>query len=332
MTQRFRRFFRLLALALAGSLLACASHLPPIPLGMPQLFEATPLVWRAAAPGGAIAYLMGSVHLSRRHIDDFGSVADDAWAASEELVVEVDVTLLTPQDMAALTARYGSITPPRTLRDELTVETWQRLEVYLESRRIAPESISGWKPWFVYLVVVQHELARAGFKIEEGVDRVFLDAAIAAEMPITALETSASQLQAFDNLPDALEDTLLRESLSRVDYFSKEADAMIGAWREGREDKLVDLVFQPLREVPELQVFFDLVFFQRNRQMAGRIHQLAKDGKTRFVMVGAGHMVGEQSIPSLLAERGWQVDLIGGAKREAKRRARVASERERAND
>ncbi len=56
--------------------------------------------------------------------------------------------------------------------------------------------------------------------------------------------------------------------------------------------------------------------------MAGRLHQLAKDGKTRFVVVGAGHMVGEQGIPALLAERGWQVDRVGGAPSPLVRRAR----------
>jgi len=330
-TQRFRVLFRLLAVLLAGTLLACASRLPPIPLDLPQLFDARPLVWRATAPGGGVAYLMGSVHLTREHIDDFGSVADDAWAAAEELVVEVDVTLLSAQEMAALTASYGALAAPRTLEDELSAETWQSLVAYLDSRAIDVEKISGWKPWFVYFVIVQHELARAGFKTEEGVDRVYLDAAIAAELPITALETAASQLQTFDNLPDALEEVLLKDSLQRVDGFADEADALIEAWREGQADELEELVFQPLQEAPELQVFFDAVFFQRNRQMAGRIHQLAKDGRTRFVVVGAGHMVGDQGIPSLLAERGWRIELIGGGRREAEPAPLVATQ-ERASE
>ena len=312
MTQRFRALFRSFVGLLAGGLVGCAPSLPPIPLDLPPLFEATPLVWRATAPGGGVAYLMGSVHLTREHIHNFGSVANAAWQASQELVVEVDVSLLSPQDMAALSARYGSIRPPRSLRDELSDHSWQQLSAYLASRGIAEELVSGWKPWFVYFVIVQTELARAGFKTDEGVDRMFIEAAVAANRPITALETAASQLQIFDNLPDSLEELLLQDSLGRVDDFAAEADALIEAWRVGDEDELQSLVFQPLAEVPELQVFYDLVFFQRNRQMAGRLHQLAKDGKSRFVLVGAGHMVGEQGIPTLLAERGWQVERVAG--------------------
>ena len=312
LVRRFRAFLRLLAGLLAGALLACAPRLLPVPLAPPEPFSATPLVWHATAPGGGVAYLMGSVHLTRERIDDFGNVANAAWEASEELVVEVDLSLLSPQDMAALSARYGSIRPPRSLRHELSDQSWQQLSAYLTSRGIAEEQVSGWKPWFVYFVIVQIELARAGFKIEQGVDRMFIEAAVAAGMPIVALETAASQLQIFDDLPHSVEELLLQDSLRRVDEFSGEVDALIEAWSDGGEERLRSLVFQPLVEVPELQVFYDLVFFQRNRQMAGRLHQLAKDGKTRFVVLGAGHMVGEQGLPTLLAGRGWRVERVGG--------------------
>jgi uncharacterized protein YbaP (TraB family) len=120
-------------------------------------------------------------------------------------------------------------------------------------------------------------------------------------------------MQVFESMPDSLEALLLLDSLERVDDFAREADALIEAWRGGSEQELVTLLFQPLREEPRFQVFYDRVFFERNRQMARRLDQLAGDGRTRFVVVGAGHLVGEQGIPRLLTERGWQVERIGGA-------------------
>jgi uncharacterized protein YbaP (TraB family) len=311
--QRILAFSRLLAGLVAGALLACGPSLPSLPLSLPPLFEATPLVWRATASGGGITYLMGSVHLTREHIHSFGPVADAAWKASEELVVEVDVSLLTPQEMALLVARYGTIAPPGTLRSELSAKTWKQLSAYLESRSIAEEGVSSWKAWLVFMFVGQHEMRRAGFRTEQGVDRAFIEFAVAADRPITPLETSELQLKAFDNLPDPLAELLLEDSLNRVDGFAGEAEALIEAWRGGSEGDLASLLFQPLAEDPGLQAYYDLIFFERNRQMAARLDRLAGDGRTRFVVVGAGHMVGEQGIPRLLAERGWQVQRIGGA-------------------
>lgn len=308
LSRRLRSFFTPLVALVIG----CTSTTPSPPVQFAELFEATPLVWRARSEEGAVVYLTGSVHTAREEIHDFGSVIDAAWKDTEELVVEVDVTLLSPQDMATLAARYGGVRAPQTLRDMISDDTWQRLEAYLASRGIPASTVLHWKPWFAYFVVVQHELDRAGYTTGRGVDRLFIDAAIREGKPVAALETAASQLQVFDNLPDDLEEVLLKDSLSRVDHFDDEAEELIDAWKDGGEEELRELVFAPLEQTPSLGVFYDLVFFQRNRQMVGSIDQLSADGRTRLVVIGAGHMVGEQSIPSLLAERGWRVERIGG--------------------
>lgn len=312
MPELFRTFCRSLPGLLAAGLLACGSGLPPLSRTPPPPLDATPLVWRATAPGGGVAHLMGSVHVAREHIHDLGAVADAAWQASDELVVEVDVTLVEPQEVAELTRRYGELAPPRTLRDELPEETWDAVVRYLDSRMLPVDVVSGWKPWFVYYFVFEHELSRAGFEAEMGVDHRYIEAAIANDVPIAALETAASQLEVFDSLPDSLEVVLLQDGLARVDHFAAEADALIEAWRGGSESGLAARLFEPLEDEPKLRVFYDRVFVGRNRKMAARLDEMAGDGKTRFVLVGAGHMVGEEGIPTLLAKRGWQVERIGG--------------------
>ncbi len=316
MKRGFRRSFALLPVLVAACaallLGACASSTPSAPIRIADLFEATPLVWRATAPDGAVVYLTGSVHLARDEIQDFGRAIDGAWAASEELLVEVDVTALSPQDKATVAARYGSIPAPKSLRDTLSPETWKKLDAYLDSRGIAEDIVIRWKAWFVTQVVVQHELSRAGFATDKGIDRFFIDEAFREGKPVKGLETITSQFQAFDNVPDSLDETLLVETLDRVDGLAREVELQFDTWKDGSEKELREIVFKPLSGDADLQVFYDLVFLQRNRQMASRINQLSGDGKTRFVVVGAGHMVGEDGIPTLLSQRGWAVERIGG--------------------
>jgi uncharacterized protein YbaP (TraB family) len=254
---------------------------------------------------------MGSVHVGRERIEDFGPAVEAAWRSADELVVELDVTGLSTQEKAALAAQYGALDPPRTLRDVLSEETWSRLAAYLDSRGIAEQDLLGWKPWFVYFVVVQIELQRAGFHADHGVDRLFIDAA-SGEKPIAGLETAASQFEAYDRVPLRLQDLILLDALLRVDTFPDEAEALIEAWFSGEEERLRKLVFRPLEELPELRAFYDLVFFERNRTMAERLARRSGDGLTRFVVVGAGHMVGERGIPTLLGARGWTVARVGG--------------------
>ena len=44
--------------------------------------------------------------------------------------------------------------------------------------------------------------------------------------------------------------------------------------------------------------------------MAARLVELAGDGQTRFVVLGAGHMLGAQGIPALLAAQGFVVERV----------------------
>ena len=70
-------------------------------------------------------------------------------------------------------------------------------------------------------------------------------------------------------------------------------------------------MFEAIDDAPELDVFYERVFFERNRNMVAQLLELAPDGRTRFVVLGAGHMVGEEGVPALLGRRGYRVTSVG---------------------
>jgi len=270
----------------------------------------TPALWRAEGPEGreGTLYLLGSVHVGRTRLD-FGPEVATAWTRSEELVVEVDLTVIGEDAMTEMTYQYAELAPPLTLRDIVSGETWGQVSAYAALRGLNVADLAGLKPWFAALTIVQIELRLAGYGAEHGVDRYFMDAA-GTQKPIVALETLASQLDLLNRLPASLQESMLKDALQRVDGFPEEAAALVDAWGDGDEDKLEALVFEPVGELPELEVFYDLVFTRRNRSMAARLLELGGDGKTRFVVVGAGHLVGDQGVPALLARAGYGVTRI----------------------
>jgi uncharacterized protein YbaP (TraB family) len=104
---------------------------------------------------------------------------------------------------------------------------------------------------------------------------------------------------------------LLSDTLSRADALAGETEQLIRAWKQGDEQRLQALVFQALDDTPGLDVFYERVFYQRNHNMVLRLLELAHDGRTRFVVLGAGHMVGDEGIPALLGRRGYRVRAVG---------------------
>lgn len=298
-----------LAGLVAWGLLACA-HAGPGASPTGRHGEPGPLLWLAEAPRGDGAFfLLGSVHLGDPRMLDLGETVRAAYDASDELVVEVDLSQVEPTEMAELVVRYARLTPPATVQDVLSEETWLALARYLDSRGLAREAFLPLEPWFVSVSIVQLELGRAGYQPELGVDHLFIDASLDRK-PIVALETAASQLQVLDSLSPQVQDLMLNDTLSRVDELAGETEQMIQAWQEGDEQALHELVFGAVEELPELDAFYERVYFERNRTMVAQLAELAQDGRTRFVVLGAGHMLGEEGIPALLGRRGYRVQAV----------------------
>jgi uncharacterized protein YbaP (TraB family) len=309
---------RLVLLAVAW--LACSSG--PVPIEAQPAPAPTsaswPLLWRADPPaeGAGPLFLLGSVHVGTPQMLDLGPAIAEAFAESDELVVEVDLSQVTESQIEELTQRYGVLPAGQTLKDRVSEATHELLVHYLERRGMAPDSMSRFKPWFVAYIIIQLEFQAAGYDPALGVDQIFLDQA-QGRKPIVGLETISSQLATMDELPAPIQDLMLKDALARIEDLVQETRDLLAAWQRGDEDELVRLVFSPLREFPELDVFYERVFFRRNGEMSARLEALSRDGKTRFVVLGAGHMVGEHGIPALLTSRGFRVREVDGSKASA---------------
>jgi uncharacterized protein YbaP (TraB family) len=299
---------RRLAGVLAAALLACAGSAPDAVTPQRPASKAAPALWHATVPGTGAGslYLLGSVHMGTRQMLDLGPLVEEAYRRSDELVVEVDVARLGPEEMVALIQRHATFAPPHTLRDVLSLSVCDQLATYLAERGTPLANVERFKPWLVSFMIAQLELQAVGYEVELGVDHVLMERA-SAEKPIVELETVASQLQMLDRLPAPIQELMLKDILTRVDQFAEQVAELVEAWKAGDEARLEDLVFSPLARIPELEVFYDLVFFQRNERMAAQLAELLGDGKTRLVVLGAGHIVGGRGIPAQLGERGYRV-------------------------
>jgi len=273
-----------------------------------------PLFWRAEAPepGGGTLYLLGSVHMGTPAMAELGPVVSEAFAASEELVVEVDLSNLDAVESAVLMQRHGSFVGEQRLRDVIRPETHARLTEYLEERGLPPNAFETLKPWLVSTMVAVMGFEDAGLDGSLGVDQAFIDQA--GDKPIVPLETFESQLEMLAGLDWEIQDLMLADSLAQSGEMDVESEKIVESWRIGDEAGLEDILFEDLETTPALAPLYQVMFYDRNERMTERLVELARDGAKRFVVLGAGHMVGSQGIPTLLAARGFRVEQIGGRK------------------
>jgi uncharacterized protein YbaP (TraB family) len=298
---------------LAG--LGCATATPEAGCSaQPGSRISAPLMWRADEPAhGGVLYLFGSIHFEIESAPQFTDEIEVAYARSDELVVEIDLSDTAGLELAAGMGERGLLEPPTKLADVLSPPTLERLEHYLTERGLPFSFVEGKKPWYVTNLLVLMELREGGYEAEHGVDRQFIQRS--RGKPIVELESAGEQLDLLDRLPLRIQEAMLWDALNRSPEFDRATDQLIEAWRRGDEHALQELVFRPVRDDADFEMFYDSIFFRRNEAMARRLTELASDGKIRFVIVGAGHMLGARGIPSLLCDRGFEVRRVSGGSR-----------------
>ena len=82
---------------------------------------------------------------------------------------------------------------------------------------------------------------------------------------------------------------------------------MIEAWRAGDLEALSELLFREADDYPELMEVF---LHQRNRNWVPELEAVLASGAPAMVLVGAGHLAGDQGLIALMKERGYQVERV----------------------
>jgi uncharacterized protein YbaP (TraB family) len=273
-----------------------------------------PLMWRAdQRDHGGVLYLFGSIHFEIESAPRFTDEIEAAYARSDELVVEIVVIDAAGSELAAGMGERGLLEPPTMLADVLSPPTLERLKQYLTERGLPFSFVEGKKPWYVTNLLVLMELREGGYEAEHGVDRHFIQRS--SGKPIVELETASEQLGLLDRLPLRIQESMLWDALNRSPDFDRATGQLIEAWRRGDERVLHELVFRPIGEDADFELFYESIFFGRNETMTQRLAELARDGKTRFTVLGVGHMLGPRGIPSLLCDRGFEVHRVSGGVR-----------------
>ncbi|MCC5789408.1 MAG: TraB/GumN family protein [Opitutales bacterium] len=119
---------------------------------------------------------------------------------------------------------------------------------------------------------------------------------------IGALETLEFQLSLFSDLSMEEQDRFLQACLIDIDTLNEELQNMLTYWRTGQTEELVSFLNEGLAEFPALK---ESLLDERNRNWIADIKTYLEGDETVMVVVGAGHLVGENSVVELLEENGF---------------------------
>lgn len=270
---------------------------------------ATPLAYEVEEPGGGRALLFGSVHVGSEESVKLPDSLLHEMRAAHLLVLEIDLSKTTPQEMASLMLALGGMPPGQRLRQVVSDETWSLLEKRAAETGTPMAALDRLKPWAVALQFIGRSLDRAGFDVQHGVEQSLVKQA--AGLPIRGLETPYEQFSLFDDLPYRVQDRMLRDALEPASETNPKIDALLDAWRRGDGKRLEQIMFED-RKDPDLEIFYAQTYDRRNERMAHSLEQILKQTDRALVVVGAGHLLGPHGMPAVLRNAGLSVRQVSG--------------------
>jgi uncharacterized protein len=274
--------------------------------------DADPAMWVVKDEDTTI-YLFGTFHLMDGKADWFNEEVREAFDKSQELVVEIEL----PEDQAAmaaqfqpLIARYAPDTQGRSLKNLLSEQEYKTLYEALKPMGIPVGGIDPLEPWFASFMLTGAMGQKLGLSPENGAEFILKRAARQRNMTIGQVETLESQIQMFDAPPHDKQLAGLKETLKDLDALSGMLPRMLRVWNSGDAEGLDRVLNEGLGDDPEAR---RLLLGARNEKWAEWIDQRMDRPGTVFMAVGAGHLVGNDSVQTFLQKRGLRSSRVPSA-------------------
>lgn len=285
--------------------------------------EQEPLIWRVDPKPGSIysVYILGSYHVGKEC--QLNSPAfEHAFKDAETVVFEVD-SLLDSKLLARKSQQYvnrlirqkGVPTDSNnSLKGALGAETYQLLKEKTAELNFPIDNFASLKPWVFIFAFSSFQLTQTEYKPECGLDLMTAKLAESKRKDTDGLETLEYQLDKYTDSfisleSDEIEETLLAiaelESTDKLsEYFTEEFDSLTSAIDSGN----IEALQSSIEDWCDLDAEdCESLLFTRNRNWIPEIEQLLNQNKDSLVVVGAGHVVGENSVIDLLKQKGYRV-------------------------
>ena len=294
-----RRIARFCAGAVVATVAVCTA-------AYAQTTEARPaksFLWKVES-GSKVLYLAGSVHALTADVYPLNPIFDRAFAASDMLVEEIDLSQGDLLTLGPLLLAKGMYQDGRTFESAVSKETLALVHKRLDSP-MAQQLVRGMEPWMVMLMLTAMQVQQAGLDVNLGLDKYFFDKAQVARKTVVGLETAESQIDRFDQMPEPLQEQLLRSTLEDLDAQNRELAAIVAAWQRGDALSLEQTLLGGFKQYPAA---YQSLIVERNNNWMPQIEKCLGRDTPCLVVVGAAHLIGPDGLLALLQKRGYRVE------------------------
>jgi hypothetical protein len=265
-------------------------------------------LWEVSS-GTAKVYLLGSIHVAKKELYPLAPAIESAYESSDALVLEVYLTKKVEAEVALKSAKLGIYPEGDSVDRHLSPDAWARYSKFLQEQGKPIAMFSRMKPWLASIALLVDTLSESGFEGNQGIDRHFQERAEKDKKPIESLESVDDQLSTLATVDDPTQELMLLEFLDTRDDLEEQMDQAFGAWQRGDAAAMESIMLESMMQ-PAYRPVFDKLFVERNVRMKAKLSEYLAGSSVHFVVVGSGHLVGEQGIVEMLRRDQHRVEQL----------------------
>ncbi len=270
--------------------------------------ETGPAMWRLADDDSEI-FLFGTFHILPADVGWTTAAFDKAMAATSTTITEVDTKSPAAQaKLTALVQELGLNPAGVTLTSTLGPDRAARFARLAGQYGLPMQSLEPLKPWLAMITLSVGVMQKEGFEAASGAEETILARASREGDKVAHLESAEYQIRALASLDEAEILADFDASLEQFAEFKAYSQRVLGAWQTGDVASLERETLAPMRD--SAPGAFEILITARNRNWADEIDTLMQGDDDYFIAVGAGHLIGEDSVVDMLAEKGYAVARV----------------------
>ncbi len=266
--------------------------------------QAEPAAWRVTGEDTGELLLLGSIHYLRQEDYPLPSNIDELYQQADTLVMELDLDDLDTLSVENLFVEAGTLPPGSSLQTVLTPAVYELAETRSAEFGLDLAFATRLEPWLVAITLMDLGMNALGFNASRGLEQHLLRRATSDGKQVLGLETLEDQIHVFDQLSIKEQEALLLQTLNEIDSADDAMDELLNAWRDGRVNTLANELTANFEDFP---ILYRHLVIDRNERWLNPLRQLLETGERYLVVVGALHLVGDDSVIELLQHQGLSV-------------------------
>lgn len=259
------------------------------------------LLWSVEGENNTV-YIQGAINTMKESDYPVNPVIEKAYNDSQVIVVETDMSVVTNADMERIMVSKGLYKGGGMLRDDVSEDTFNKAMEVADDVGLPRHVAERWKPWFLSINLSLMKFRKLGYKTHLALPAYFTDRANKDGKEVLSLETLEYTSELFNDISRKTQEALLVKTIRELDAVEELTDRMVVAWKYGNVAELGDLTEKMFEGFPEL---YETIVVNRSERWVEQIEVFLEDDVNYFVIVGAGHLVGDLNLIELIGYTGF---------------------------